>query len=78
MGMTREELENNLGTIARSGSLDFKSDMEKQEDIDIIGQFGVGFYSAFMVSDKVNVAQQRRTAAIRHTNGNHPELTDIP
>ena len=58
MGMTKEELENNLGTIARSGSLDFKSDMEKQEDIDIIGQFGVGFYSAFMVSDKVNVVSK--------------------
>lgn len=58
MGMTKEELESNLGTIARSGSLDFKSDMEKQEDIDIIGQFGVGFYSAFMVSDKVNVVSK--------------------
>ena len=58
MGMTKEELENNLGTIARSGSLDFESDMEKQEDIDIIGQFGVGFYSAFMVSDKVNVVRK--------------------
>ena len=58
MGMTKEELENTLGTIARSGSLDFKSDMEKQEDIDIIGQFGVGFYSAFMVSDKVNVVSK--------------------
>ena len=58
MGMTKEELESNLGTIARSGSLDFKTDMEKQEDIDIIGQFGVGFYSAFMVSDKVNVVSK--------------------
>lgn len=55
IGMTREELESNLGTIARSGSLDFKKENELKEDIDIIGQFGVGFYSAFMVSSKVTV-----------------------
>lgn len=55
IGMTEEELEKNLGIIANSGSLHFKEDMEKQENIDIIGQFGVGFYSAFMVSDKVTV-----------------------
>ena len=56
VGMTKDELENNLGTIARSGSLDFKSDDEnKSEDIDIIGQFGVGFYSAFMVADNIKV-----------------------
>lgn len=54
-GMTREELENNLGTIAKSGSLDFKSEAEKKPEIEIIGQFGVGFYSAFMVSDTVTV-----------------------
>ena len=55
IGMTSEELENNLGTIAQSGSLKFKKEAEEKEDIDIIGQFGVGFYSAFMVSDKVTV-----------------------
>lgn len=55
IGMTAEELEKNLGIIANSGSLHFKNDMEKKEEIDIIGQFGVGFYSAFMVSEKVTV-----------------------
>ena len=55
IGMNKEELENNLGTIARSGSELFKLENEKKEDIDIIGQFGVGFYSSFMVSDKVSV-----------------------
>ncbi len=58
IGMSSEELETNLGTIAQSGSLLFKNEMnasDKVEDIDIIGQFGVGFYSAFMVSDQVTV-----------------------
>ena len=55
IGMNEEELENNLGTIAQSGSLNFKKENEQSEEIDIIGQFGVGFYSAFMVSDKVTV-----------------------
>ena len=54
-GMTKKELEENLGTIAKSGSLKFKEENEKKEDIDIIGQFGVGFYSCFMVSSKVKV-----------------------
>lgn len=54
-GMTYDELENNLGTIAKSGSLDFKKENGKQDGFDIIGQFGVGFYSAFMVSDKITV-----------------------
>ncbi len=55
IGMTKEELEDNLGIIAKSGSLNFKNESELKEDIDIIGQFGVGFYSAFMVSDNVKV-----------------------
>lgn len=55
IGMTEEELEKNLGTIAQSGSLNFKENMTKQDKIDIIGQFGVGFYSAFMVSDCIEV-----------------------
>ena len=58
IGMTKEELEQNLGTIAHSGSLDFKKD-NKDENIDIIGQFGVGFYSAFMVADEITVVTKK-------------------
>ena len=59
IGMSREEMEENLGTIAKSGSLGFKQAMEKNEDIDIIGQFGVGFYSAFMVASSVTVISKK-------------------
>ena len=63
LGMTDEELDSNLGVIARSGSLNFKENMDKEaaagEDIDVIGQFGVGFYSAFMVADKVTVVSKK-------------------
>ena len=59
IGMSREDMEENLGTIAKSGSLQFKKDMDQQEDIDIIGQFGVGFYSAFMVADAVTVISKK-------------------
>ena len=60
IGMSRDELEQNLGTIARSGSLQFKQELDKdQSDVDIIGQFGVGFYSAFMVADTVTVLTKK-------------------
>ena len=59
IGMSRADMEENLGTIAKSGSLAFKKAMEKTEDIDIIGQFGVGFYSAFMVADSVTVISRK-------------------
>ena len=59
IGMSKEEMEENLGTICKSGSLGFKQTMQKQEDIDIIGQFGVGFYSAFMVAKSVTVISKK-------------------
>ena len=63
-GMTKEDLENNLGTIAKSGSFDFKNDPEHKnnDQVDIIGQFGVGFYSAFMVADKITVESRAHGA----------------
>ncbi len=59
IGMSKEEMEENLGTIAKSGSLGFKQNMEKQETIDIIGQFGVGFYSAFMAAASITVISKK-------------------
>lgn len=69
IGMTEEELEKNLGTIAKSGSLNFKeenADDKNAEDISVIGQFGVGFYSSFMVSDKVEVVSKAFGESVAH------------
>ena len=63
IGMTKEEMEENLGTICKSGSLGFKQNMEETEDIDIIGQFGVGFYASFMVADSVTVISKKQGEA---------------
>ena len=65
-GMSESELENHLGTIAKSGSFDFKRAEDKSEDIDIIGQFGVGFYSAFMIADKIEVISRPFGEAVAH------------
>ncbi len=59
IGMSKEDLEENLGTICKSGSLNFKQNMEKSDDIDIIGQFGVGFYAAFMVASSITVVSKK-------------------
>ena len=59
IGMGQEELENNLGVIARSGSYQFRREVEKDADVDIIGQFGVGFYSAFMIAEKITVITKK-------------------
>ena len=66
VGMSADELEQNLGTIARSGSRQFKADMEADKAADIIGQFGVGFYSAFMVADQVTVLTRRHGEDAAH------------
>lgn len=59
IGMNEEDLENNLGTIAKSGSFDFKKDLDDESEVDVIGQFGVGFYAAFMVAKKVEVITKK-------------------
>ena len=59
IGMNKEDLENNLGTIAKSGSYDFKQEIDEKTEVDIIGQFGVGFYSAFMVADSIEVITRK-------------------
>ncbi len=73
IGMTAEDLEKNLGTIAKSGSFDFKSNQEQDDDHNIIGQFGVGFYSAFMVAKEVTVESKTwnpdEPAAMWHSDG---------
>ena len=77
-GMSQEELEENLGTIAKSGSLAFKEENDKQEDVDIIGQFGVGFYSAFMVAKNVRVLTRTVGEDAQGWCGNRTAATATP
>lgn len=78
IGMSADEMENNLGTIAESGSFKFKSEnKDKEDDTDIIGQFGVGFYSAYMVSSKIEVCPEGWIRK-RLICGSAPDLTDTP
>lgn len=80
IGMNDQELTENLGTICKSGSLAFKQDMEESEDIDIIGQFGVGFYAAFMVADSVSVISRKygQEAAWKWTSNGADGFTVTP
>jgi len=66
IGMSEDELHENLGTIAKSGSLDFKQNKEMNEEVDIIGQFGVGFYSAFMIADTVTVETKKHGSDVAY------------
>lgn len=79
IGMDKEELENNLGTIAKSGSEAFKQGLDSG-DVEIIGQFGVGFYSAFMVADKVQVLSQKADKAYLWSSSGAEgyEITEVP